>query len=273
MQIIMFELLQLEFMQRAFIAGIVLAPLLAVLGSFVTLRRMSFFADGIAHASLLGVAISILAGIAPFGGALIIGVIFGILIFLLERYTTVTSDAVIGIIFTTGLALGIVIISMQPGYQPDLISFLFGNILAITWSNVWMIVMLSIGILSVVSLMFKKLTITSLSEELAWTSGVSTTYVNLIFYVLLSTAVVLGVKLLGIILVSALIITPSVTAKLVTRSFKSYATWSVIFSLMAFIGGLFFSYYLDLPSGATIVLMATSLFVITMGYSRISKFK
>ncbi|MFT6829414.1 MAG: ABC-type Mn2+/Zn2+ transport system permease subunit [Candidatus Paceibacteria bacterium] len=267
----MLELLQLEFMQRAFIAGIVLAPLLAVLGSFVTLRKMSFFADGIAHASLLGVAISILAGIAPFGGALIIGVFFGILIFLLERYTTVASDAVIGIIFTTGLALGIVLISLAPGYQPDLISFLFGNILAITWSNVWMIVTLSIVILATIFLMFKKLTLTSLSPELAWASGVSTNYINLIFYILLSVAVVLGVKLLGIILVSALVITPSVTAKLVTGSFSSYVTWSVVFSLLAFIGGLFASYYLDLPSGASIVLTATSIFIVTLFSSKFLK--
>ena len=265
------ELLQLEFMQRAFIAGIFLAPLLAVLGSFVTLRRMSFFADGIAHASLLGVALSILVGVAPFGGALIIGVVFGVLIFLLERYTSIASDAVIGIIFTTGLALGIILISLQSGYQPDLISFLFGNILAITWSNVWMIGILSAGILSTVILMFKKFTLTSLSEELAWTSGISTTYVNLLFYVLLSVAVVLGVKLLVIILVSALLITPPVTAKLVTGSFRSYVMASVVFSLIAFIGGLFASYYLDLPSGASIVMSASTIFIAVLLYTKILK--
>jgi len=265
----MFELLQLEFMQRAFIAGIVLAPLLAVLGSFVTLRKMSFFADGIAHASLLGVALSILVGVAPFGGALIIGVVFGVLIFFLERYTSIASDAVIGIMFTTGLALGIILISLQPGYQPDLISFLFGNILAITWSNVWIIAILSVGILSTVIFMFKKLTLTSLSEELAWTSGISTKYVNLLFYILLSVAVVLGVRLLGIILVSALLITPPVTAKLVTGSFRSYVMSSVVFSLIAFVGGLFASYYLDLPSGASIVMSATIIFIVVLLYTKI----
>lgn len=268
MYLIMFELLQLEFMQRAFIAGIILAPLLAVLGSFVTLRKMSFFADGIAHASLFGVALSILAGLAPFGGALVMGVVFGIIIFLLEKYTKIASDAIIGIIFTTGLALGIILISMQPGYQPDLISFLFGNILAVTWSNVWLIALLSIGILSTIFFLFKKITLTSLSEELAWTSGVSTTYINFFFYILLSVAIVLGVKLLGIILVSALVITPSVTAKLITGSFRSYILWSVIFSLLAFIGGLYGSYYFDLPSGASIVLMASSIFIITLLFSK-----
>jgi len=264
----MLELLQLEFMQRALIAGIFLAPLLALLGSFVTLRKMSFFADGIAHASLLGVAVSILVGVAPFGGALVIGVFFGVLIFLLERYTSIASDAVIGIIFTTGLALGIILISLQPGYQPDLISFLFGNILAITWSNVWIISVLSVGILSTITLMFKKFTLTSLSEELAWTSGIPTTYVNLLFYVLLSVAVVLGVKLLGIVLVSALLITPPVTAKIITNSFRSYVVCSVVFSLIAFIGGLIVSYYFDLPSGASIVVSASGVFMLVLIYTK-----
>lgn len=259
---IMFEILQLEFMQRALIAGIILAPLLSVLGSFATLRRMSFFADGIAHASLLGVALAIIVGLAPFTGALVIGLCFGILVFLLERHTKIASDAVIGIVFTTGLALGIILISLQTGYQPDLISFLFGNILSITWGNIGVILTLSIIILTTVSLLFRQFTLISLSEELAWTSGISTKYLDLLFYILISVAVVLGVKLLGIILVSALLITPSVTAKLITRSFHSYVFTSVAISLLAFIIGLFSSYYFDLPSGASIVLSATMIFVI-----------
>lgn len=259
----MVEILQLEFMQRAFIAGIILAPLLSVLGSFATLRKMSFFSDGIAHASLLGVALAIVVGLTPFNGALVIGFFFGVLVFLLERHTNLASDAVIGIIFTTGLALGIIIISLQPGYQPDLISFLFGNILAITWSNVWTILVLSFIILAIVSVLFRQLTLLSLSEELAWTSGIATKYIDVLFYILLSVSVVLGVKLLGIILVSALLITPPVTAKLFTRSFHAYVFYSIIFSLLAFIGGLVISYYLDFPSGASIVVTATAIFAIT----------
>jgi zinc transport system permease protein len=259
----MFDFLQLAFMQRALIAGVLLAPLLAVLGSFVTLRKMSFFADGIAHASLLGIAIAIITGTIPFAGALVIGLIFGILVFILERYTSLASDAVIGIMFTTGLALGIILISTTEGYQPDLISFLFGSILSVTWSNVWLITTLSITMLIIIFSMFRKLTLVSLSEELAWTSGISTMWVNLIFYILLSLAVVMGVKLLGIILVSALLITPAVTSKLITGSFNLYVRGAVGFSLLAFLGGLVASYYLDIPSGASIVVSATLIFVVT----------
>ncbi len=260
----MIELLQLEFMQRAFIAGLVIAPLLAVLGSFMTLRKMSFFADGIAHASLLGVAIAIVAGIAPFTGALMIGVFLGVLMFFLERHTKLASDAVVGIIFTTAMALGIILISLQPGYQPDLISFLFGNVLAITWANIWIILSVSFTVLLLVGFFFKKLILLSLSKDMAWTSGINTKYLDLLFYIMLALAVVLGVRLLGIILVSALLIIPAVTSKLITRSFYSYVFFAVIFAWMAFIIGLFGSYYLDFPSGASIVVSATIIFIFVL---------
>lgn len=267
----MLDIFQLEFMQRAFIAGLALAPLLSVLGAFATLRRMSFFAEGVAHASLLGVALAIIAGVVPFYGALVIGIIFGILIFLLERYSKIASDATIGIIFTTGMALGIILISLQPGYQPDLISFLFGNILAVSWGDVWTILVLSVVILLSMYVLFKQFALLAFSEELAWTSGSNTAFLNLLFYVLLSLATVLGVKLLGIILVSALLITPAVTAKMVTTSFNSYLFSAVLFSIIAFVVGLFSSYYLDFPSGASIVIVATGLFVLVFIFKSLWK--
>jgi len=267
-----FDILELEFMQRAFVAGLVLAPLLSILGSFATLRKMSFFSDGIAHASLLGVALAIVVGIAPFVGALIIGVLFGILVFALERYAKLASDAVIGIVFTTGLALGVVIISQQQGYQPDLISFLFGNILSISWSDVWTIAILAAAIISIIGFRFRQFVLLSLSQDLAWTSGVNVVRLNLLFYILLSVSVVLGVKLLGIILVSALLITPAATSKLVSRNFKSYVALSIVFALVSFIGGLIASYHFDLPSGASIVLTSTTMFLLTMLVNSIKDF-
>ena len=256
----MIELLSLEFMQRALLAGVALAPLLAILGSFATLRNMSFFADGIAHASLLGVAIALITGAVPFAGALVIGLLLGILIFVIERYTQIKSDAVIGIIFTTGLALGIILISSLPGYQPELISFLFGSILSVTWSDVTLIFISAIVILGIVTRFFRDFTLLSLSRDLAFTSGVNTNQTDLLFYVILSVSIVLGVKLLGIILVSSLLITPAVTSRLVTRSFSSYFQLSQIISLAAFFLGLIASYYLDLPSGASIVVCAAIIF-------------
>ena len=260
----MFELFTLEFMQRALLAGVVLAPLLAVLGSFATLRKMSFFADGIAHASLLGVAVAIIAGMMPFTGALILGLILGVVIFVVERYLRIAGDAVIGMVFTTSLALGIILISLQPGYQPELISFLFGSILSVTWGNVVTIFAIALAVLSCVALFFREFTLLTLSRDIAWVSGVKTTRFDLLFYILLSVSAVLGVKLLGIILVSALLITPAITAKQVTKSFNTYITLAAIFATGAFIMGLFGSYYFDLPSGASIVVAATAIFAMVV---------
>ena len=267
----MFDFLQLEFMQRAFIAGLALAPLLAVLGSFATLRKMSFFADGIAHASLLGVAIAIAVGATPFYGALVIGVLLGILIYALERHAKLASDSVIGIVFTTGIALGVIVISQEPGYQPDLLSFLFGNVLSVSWGDVWLIVGLSSAILALVAGLFRQITFVSFSPELAWVSGVQAQRIDLLFYIMLSVAIVLGVKLLGVILVSALLITPAVTAKLIANSFSSYVGWAIIFGTAAFVTGLTSSYHLDYPSGASIVVSSTLLFAFTFVLSTLRR--
>ncbi len=253
----------MEFMQRAFLAGMMLAPLLATLGSFMTLRKMSFFADGIAHASLLGIALALICGATPFLGAIIVGVVFGLVVFFLERYARLASDAVVGVIFTAGMALGIILISLQPGYQPDLISFLFGNILSITWANIWTIFGVSVTILLTIFVFFRHFILIALNDDMAWTSGVNTKRLDALFYIMLSLTVVLGVKLLGVVLVSALLIIPSITAKIVAHSFYTYVSFASMCAFVAFVVGLIGSYYLDLPSGASIVMVAVGIFVMT----------
>ena len=145
------EIFSLPFMQKAFLVGGLVGVVLPYLGVFTTLKRMSFFGDGIAHASLAGVAIGVASGFTPFGMALLIGVLFGAGIYFLEKKTTLSSDAVIGIFFTTGLALGVILLSLQRGYQPDLISFLFGNVLTISEGDIFLISIFSALILSLIS--------------------------------------------------------------------------------------------------------------------------
>jgi ABC-type Mn2+/Zn2+ transport system permease subunit len=230
----MLEILQYAFMQRAIIAGIVLACLLAWLGVFVIMRKMSFFSDGIAHASLAGVAVGVVAGIHPLTTALIFSVIFSIVIYSLEKKTTLSSDAIIGILFTSGMAFGVVLISFKSGYQPDLVGFLFGNILAIRTADLAVISALSAGIMA-----------------------------------FLAVSVVLGLKILGIILVSALLIIPASTAKLVSKSFKGLIVQSVVFSEIVVILGITLSYYLDSPTGPMIVLVGTGVFLVIFSLRRL----
>jgi zinc transport system permease protein len=264
-------MLQLPFMQRAFLAGIALGLILPFLGVFVTLRRMSFFGDGIAHATLAGVAIGIITGVSPFFAALGIGALFGAGVYLLERKTDISSDALIGVLFTGGLALGIVLISWQQGYQPELLSFLFGSILSVSTQDLSVILGFSALIVLALLMLLRQLTLLALDKESAWLYGVRTEFLDFFFYVLLSVTIVLGVKLLGIVLVSALLIIPPTVAKLLAPSFKTLIGGSVLAGEFFIVLGLLLSYFLDLPSGATIILVGVVSFLLVAAWHMVFK--
>lgn len=250
-------------MQRAIIAGLFLGALLAVLGVFVALRKMAFFGEGIAHASLAGIALGVLSGLSPMPIALLWGVVLALFIFLLERRTRLSTDAVIGIFFTFSMALGVILMHFTPGYQPELVSFLFGSILAISPSDLLLIGSCSVLILAWLLFFRRQLILISLSEEQAVVTGVRTNLQTALFYIALSVATILGVKMLGIILISALLILPASISQLLTRSLKTHFLASVIVSECMIFFGLVASFYFDLPSGATIVLLGTLLFFVT----------
>lgn len=257
----MLNILHYPFMQRAIIAGVVLACLLAWLGVFVIMRRMSFFSDGIAHASLAGVAAGVLAGIHPLMTALVFSIVFSLIIYSLEKKTTLSSDAIIGILFTSGMAFGVVLISFKRGYQPDLVSFLFGNILAIKSTDLGIIAMFSLGIIAFLAYNHRSITLMALDADTAYMAGVKVDLLHVAFYIILAVSVVLGLKILGIILVSALLIIPASTAKLVSKSFRGLIVQSIIFSELIVILGIVLSYALDSPTGPMIVLVGTGIFL------------
>ncbi len=256
------ELLQYPFIQRALVAGLVLAGVLSLLGVFVILRRMAFFADGIAHASLAGVAIGVVFSFNPLTTAVIATAIIAALIFLLERRFNLGSDAAIGILFTSGMALGVLLISLTPGYQPELISFLFGNILSIANKELWILIIISILVALFVFIKLKPLVLVSCDEESAYLSGVNVVWLQFFLYIITAVAIVLGIKLLGIILVSALIITPVAAAKVLARSFRSLLVYSLLLAELIMLIGLTLSIYLDWPTGPTIVLSGTVIFIL-----------
>ncbi len=258
----MLDLLQFPFMQRALLAGLFLALLLALLGIFVILRKMSFWGDGLAHASLAGIALALLLAINPLFLAIVIAVIFALLVYYLERKTTLSSDAIIGVLFTSLMALGIILLSFKAGYQPDLISYLFGNILAIKNSDLYLMAVCTAVILYFLLKYRKQLTLITFDKESAYLAGINVNLFDLIFYIFLAVAVVLGVKILGIVLVSALLIIPASIAKLVAKSFRLINILSVIFAEIIVSLGLVISYYFNLPSGAVIILTGTLIFLV-----------
>lgn len=256
-------------MQRALIGGIVLAAIFALLGVYVILRRMAFFAEGIAHASLGSVAVGIVFSINPLATALVFSIIFALIIYFVEKRYRLGSDTAIGILFTSGLAFGVLLISFKSGYQPELLSFLFGNILAIKETELFLMGGIGIAIIAFIIKYFKPLTLLSLDEETAYVAGVNTSFLLPALYCILAVSVVLGIKILGVVLVSALLILPASTSRLISRSFTRLVWFSVIIAEVTIITGIFLSYYFNLPTGPAIVLTGALFFSVTALYFRV----
>jgi len=269
----MMDILLLPFMQRALIAGLLLGVLLALLGIFVVLRRMAFFSDGIAHASLSGVALGLLVNANPLLTALGVSALLAMLMAWLERRTKIASDAVVGLIFTAGMAAGVILISFKTGYQPDLMSFLFGNILAIRPDELWLMGVIALAVVFFLIHEYKRLALFVLNPEIALLAGIPVVAYQTLLYVIVAVAVVLGIKMLGIVLVSALLIVPVSTAKLFAKSFRSLMAWSVVISLISVLSGLVLSVYLNLPTGAVIVLCGFAIFCLTFAGKRLASTK
>ncbi|MFZ5391329.1 MAG: metal ABC transporter permease [Patescibacteria group bacterium] len=257
----MWEILQYPFMLRAMAAGLMLGLLMASLGIFVVLRQMSFFADGLAHASLASVAIGLSLSFSPLLVALILGLVLAWLVYWLEERFKLAADTIIGLVFTGGMSLGVLLISLMPGYQPDLMSFLFGNILAIQTVDLWYVLVIGLAVMFFVFYNFRSLILWSLDPETAVISQKSVRWLQPALYMALALAVVLGIKVMGVILVSALLIIPVASAKVLVGSLHRLVWLSLIFSEAITLSGLIASFYFDLPSGPSIVLLGVGLFV------------
>ena len=255
------DLLSYGFIQRALLAGVISGALLAILGVYVSLRKMAFFSEGIAHASLAGVAIGILLQGEPMIWATIYSILFATAIYYLEKKTRLSADSLIGILFTSSLALGVLLINLKSGYQPDLLSYLFGNILTIRAFDLIAIAIIATLTATILFAKQKQFLLLALNKEMAAVAGLNTELLSYAMYVLLALAVVLGIKVLGIVLVSALLIIPTATAKLFSSNVKSLFTMSVVYAEIAVMIGLAASFLLDLPSGSCIILTGTAIFM------------
>lgn len=265
---LLLEMAQQPFMQRAFVAGILLAVLMAGLGIFVTLRRMAFFGDGIAHASLAGIAAALLFGWAPLPVALAWAVLVAVAIHALERSTRLSSDTLIGIFFTASMALGVALMSKTHGYQPELVTYLFGSILSVRVEDLVLITGVGLLILAWLVANFRALTYASLAPEAAAVSGIPVSRQSLALYVALAVATVLGVKVLGIVLVSALLVLPPATGRMLSSTFRGYVYAAMSVSVVTTAIGLTASYLYDLPSGAAIILAGAAAFFLAAGAKR-----
>lgn len=263
------EIFSSFFMWRALLAGAALGAALSYLGIFAVLKKMSFFSDGISHASLAGIAAGLILGVNPFITAVIFALILAVIIYFSEKGGRLSIDAAIGIIFSAGIAAGVLLMNLNVSFQRDLNSFLFGNILSVRGEDLWIIIPVSLAILLLAVFSRRRLALLSLDYETAYVSGINAAAYQFVFYLVLAAAVVVGIKLLGIFLVSALLIIPVSSAKQFAPSFASLERAAVILAEMAVLSGLVISYFLDWPTGATIVLVSAAFFVISAAFGRL----
>lgn len=256
-----FNFLNYEFIQRAYFAGSFVAALCAMLGLLLVLRKLSLIGDGLSHVSFGAIALGLFFGVYPFYIAVPIVILASYLILKLTEKAKIYGDAAIGIVSSVGIAGGVILASLSNGFNVDLFSYLFGNVLAISSQEVWLSVGLSLFVLLVIIMLYNDLFSTTFDETFARVSGIRTERINMVLTFLTAITVVLAIKVVGVMLVSALLILPAVTALQIVKGFKGAMIAAVILSALSVIIGITVSFFADLPAGASIVMVNFSLFI------------
>lgn len=268
---VILELFQYEFMQRAFAAGILIAVISPLIGTFVVLRRLSMIGDTLSHASLAGIAAGILGGFYPVWGALIFSVAAAIGVEMLRKRFSQYAELSISIILSASIGLAVVLISLADSFNADLMGYLFGSIIAVTTRDVFTILGLSLIILLSIWLFHKEFFYIAFDEEGAELSGIPVAALNIYFTALTAMTIVVSMRVVGILMVSSMLVVPVASSLLVSRSFRSTIVLAVAFALVSVIVGLLTSFYLDLAPGGTIVLTSVALLLAAIGAKNILK--
>ena len=270
-------LTQYEFMRNALWAGLLAAVACGIIGTYVVVKRMTFISGGISHASFGGIGLGYylshyISWMTPVIGALIFTMASALGIGMVVNRSRVTEDTAIGIMWSLGMAIGIIFIGITPGYViSDLFGYLFGNILIVPTSDIIMMIVLDAIITGVVILLYKEFFALSFDQEFSTAAGIPTERLYLMLLGLIALTVVLLIRVVGIILVIALLTIPSATARQYTHSMKNMMWLSILIGMASVIGGLRISYELDIASGATIILFSAAIFMISTIFTRLCR--
>jgi ABC-type Mn2+/Zn2+ transport systems, permease components len=257
------EIFHYDFMQRALLAGLLIGLICPLVGIFVSLRRMSMIADALSHVCLSGVAAGLLAGINPVLSASAFAVAGALLLERLRDYYRNYSELAIAVMLSTGVALGAVLLSLGRGLNANFMSYLFGSIIAVSLSDIYIITAIGLVVLATVLLLYKELFLISFDEESARFSGVPVSLLSTIFTALTALTIAVAMRIVGILLVSSLMILPVAASLQIAASFKKAIWIAVLLSEGSVLVGLGLSYYLDLAPGGSIILTSV-LFLITI---------
>jgi zinc transport system permease protein len=262
-------LFQFGFVRNAVAAGVCIALLAAILGLFLVLRRISLIGDGLAHVSFGGVALGMALGIAPTYAALPVAVGGAFLILKLMDKARVYGDAAIGIVSAAAVAAGVILASKGGGFGIDLMGYLFGNILSVGRGELALAVCMSVAVILLIARYAKDLFALSFDETYARTLGVNVGRVDAVFFAVTAVAVVLAIRLVGVLLVSAMLILPAATALQFAKSFRSAMIASSMYAVAGVLAGVIISFILDIPTGAAIVLTSFAVFLLAAAARRV----
>jgi len=253
-----------EFMQRAFLAGMIIAVLASISGTFIVLRRYSMISETLAHSALVGVAVGLVAGLNPLWMAVIISILAAWLIEYLRAYFSLYSDAVLAILLSGSLAIAVIIVSLGGAFNNSLFSYLFGSILSVSNADVLVISIFGTLCLSVLLLFSKEFYFIAYDEEVAKTSGIKVKLLNFLLVSIVAVIIALSIRVVGSLLIGALMVIPTIAALQYRQGFTRTLLLSLFFALVSVASGMTLSFYFSLPSGATIVISILLIFIISL---------
>ncbi len=263
-----FEPLEMPFMQRALIGGILVGLLSSYYGPLVVQRRLAFLGSGLAHAAFGGVALGILLNVHPLWIAVPFTVLVALAIVWVREYSGIEPDTAIGIFFSVSMALGVIFLSLKQGYTGDAFTYLFGSILAITVTDLW--ITGSITALSLLTLpLWSRWAYATFDRTLAQSDRLPVLREDSLLFVAISVAIVVSIKVVGIVLMAAFLVLPPAAARLIAATFFQMTLISVGIGLFSVISGLYASYYLDMPSGPVIILVQAAIFGLVLLFHRL----
>ncbi len=262
----MLEILQYGFMQNAITAAILASIACGIIGVYVVVKKIVFISGGISHASFGGIGIGYYLGINPLYGLIPFSLLSAVIMGLVSKRAKVAEDTLIGILWSLGMAIGIVFIYLTPGYAPDLLSYLFGNILTVPRSDIYLMLALDVVIIVLVYAFYKEFMALCFDEEFAKVAGINIERLYLLLLCLIALTIVLLIKVVGIILIIALLTMPATLSRHYTNDLRKMMYLAIFFGAVFSVAGLFLSYIFDIPSGATIILVMSTVYILHFVY-------
>ena len=262
--ILPFEFIDYEFMKNAFLAILLISPIFAILGTMIVNNKMAFFSDALGHSALTGIALGSLIGISNLNiGMIIFAIGFALLLNHVKNKTTYGADTIISVFSSIAIALGLAILA-QTGNFNQYSSYLVGDILSITDTEILYVFLIAIVVLVFWYFTFNKLHLISINSSLARSKGIKTKKIDNIFAVLIAIVVMISIRWIGILLINSLLILPAASSRNIAKNMRWYHLYAVLFSLFSGIAGLILSYYFNIPTGPMIVILSGAIYFITL---------